>query len=199
MDKQDIARIKDEILLAMLPNVAFDGWNWDALCVAAQDCGYGEDTVRAVFPEKMIGVLDHFSDWADREMLSALADINPDDLRVRDRVREAVMKRFEVLNPHKEALRQSIQYLAWPTRKPRAVKFVWRTADCIWQWAGDKATDYNRYTKRGLLSGVLVSTTLAWLGDYDEDMSVTRSFLDHRINNVMQFGKITGRFKAKFA
>ena len=189
--------IRDEILLAALPNVAFDGWTWEMVCAAAIDAGHSENVARAVFPGKMVDVLDHFSDWADREMLKALESVNPEDLRVRDRVREALFARFEVLNSFKDAVNQSLHFWLWPTRKPRALKITWRTADRIWDWAGDTAADYNRYTKRGLLSGVIASTTLAWLNDDTQDMDKTKAFLDRRIENVMQLGKVVRSVKQK--
>ena len=189
--------IRDEILLAALPNVAFDGWTWEMVCAAAIDAGHSENVARAVFPGKMIDVLDHFADWADREMLKALEGVNPEDLRVRGRVREALLARFEALNSYKDAVNQSLHFWLWPTRKPRALKITWRTANRIWDWAGDTSTDYNRYTKRGLLSGVIVSTTLAWLNDDTQDRDKTKAFLDRRIENVMQLGKVVRSVKQK--
>jgi len=201
MNKSDVTQIRDSIILAALPNVEFDGWAWDMIKQATVDSGYEGSMTRAVFPDRIKDVLDGFADLADREMLKALADKNPDDLRVRDRVRDALIARYEWLTPHKEALRQSVQFWVIPTHKPRGAKIVWRTADRIWDWAGDTATDYNRYTKRGLLSGVIASTTMAFLNDTSknpenpENMDKTKAFLDRRIENVMQFGKIINRLK----
>ena len=195
MNKDDVVQIRDSILHAALPHVAFDGWTWEMIERAAEEAGYKPSMAKAVFPDRMKDVLDAFADLADREMLKALENTNPEDLRIRDRVRSALIARYEWLKPHKEALRQSVQFWMVPTRKPRGAKIVWRTADRIWEWAGDTATDYNHYTKRGLLSGIIVSTTLFWLNDSSEHMDNTKSFLDRRIENVMQFGKIIGRIK----
>ena len=193
----DTQKIQDKILEAALPNVAFDGWSWEMVCKAADDAGHSENIARAVFPEKMIGVLDHFADWADRKMLEKLENVNPANHRIRDRVRVALLARFEVLNPYKEAVRESLSFWLWPTRKARAMKITWRLADRIWEWAGDTSADYNHYTKRGLLSGVIASTTMAWLNDADEDMEKTKAFLDRRIENVMQLGKVINSVKQK--
>ena len=195
MDKRDVQRIQDEIVAAVLPQVVFDGWSWDAVVRAASEAGHSEHIARAVFPGRIVDVLDGFSDLADRTMMEALGAVDPEDMRVRDRVRSGVLARFEYLQPHKEAVRHSLAFWAVPTRKPRAAKIVWRTADRIWAWAGDQSTDYNRYTKRGLLSGVLVSTTLAWLGDESGSMDRTAAFLDRRIENVMQLGKVVGTIR----
>lgn len=203
MDTHDVTEIRDEIIMAALPHVAFDGWCTQAMIHAAADAGHKENVLRAVFPSFLSGnmsdVLDGFADLADREMLQILKEKNPDDLRVRDRVQTALMARYTWLSPHREALRQSLQFWMIPTRKPRAAKIVWRTADRIWDWAGDEARDYNRYTKRGLLSGVIIATTLAFLNDDSEDLDVTKAFLDRRIGNVMQLGKIVGKVKGRFS
>lgn len=195
MNKNDVSEIRDKIILTALPQVAFDGWAWATIEAAAEDAGYESSMARAVFPDRIKDVLDGFADLADREMLKALKDVHSEDLRIRDRIREALLARYAWLGPHKEPLRQSIQFWMVPTRKPRGAKIVWRTADRIWNWAGDDARDYNRYTKRGLLSGIIVSTTLAWLNDASENMDNTKAFLDRRIENVMQLGKIINKVK----
>ena len=195
MNKDDVTKIRDSILTSALPHVAFDGWVWEMIERASEEAGYEASMARAVFPDRIKDVLDGFADLADREMLLALEDTNIDDLRIRDRIRSALIARYEWLKPHKEALQQSVQFWMVPTRKPRGAKIVWRTADRIWNWAGDTATDYNHYTKRGLLSGILVSATLFWLNDTSEHMDNTKSFIDRRIENVMQFGKVLGRIK----
>lgn len=198
MTRSDI-KIKDDILMAALDDAAFDGWSWEMVEDAAEKAGHGRDMAAAVFPGRLQQVLIHFSDWADRDMLTRLEGIDPESMRVRDRVRLAVQTRFYSLKDHKEAVRYSTGYWLRPLRKYEAGRMVWRSADRIWQWAGDTATDYNRYTKRALLSGVLTSTTMAWINDDTEDQSKTLRFLDNRIDNVMQLGKIIGRVKGMAA
>ncbi|MEP7209486.1 MAG: COQ9 family protein, partial [Alphaproteobacteria bacterium] len=56
---------------------------------------------------------------------------------------------------------------------------------------GDKSTDYNWYTKRLILSGVVASTLLVWLGT--DDQGEIDAFLARRIENVMDFEKAKGR------
>lgn len=195
MNKDDVIQIRDKILLKALPNVSFDGWVWEMIEQSTVDAGYEKSMAKAVFPDRMKDVLAAFADLADREMVKALKNTNAEDLPVRKRVRTALLARYEWLKPYKEALRQSVQFWMLPSRKPRGAKIIWRTADVIWGWAGDTARDYNRYTKRGLLSGIILSTTLVWLNDNNEDMDQTKAFLDRRIENVMQLGKVIGRFK----
>lgn len=190
---------RDLILENILPEIPFSGWTWPVAVTAAEKAGLDPAMADAVFPGGLADVVGHFSDWADRAMMAGLADVDPASLRVRDRVAMAVEKRLEALAPHREAVRAALSFWALPTRGISAGGVVWRTADRIWDWAGDTATDYNRYTKRALLCGVIASTTLAWLGDDGGDMAATRAFLGRRIENVMQIGKFVGKIKGRRA
>ena len=192
--------IRDKILDAALPAVAFDGWTLPMLRAAAQQGGYAEDMANAVFPDGVTTALEHFAGMMDRAMLTRLGDLPTDDLRIRDRIRAGVLARLAALEPHREAERLAVAYWMRPNRVRRGGKVVWQTADAVWTWAGDIATDYNRITKRGLLSGVLVSTTLVWLRN--DDPSVVAGFLDRRLENVLRLGKfgngLMGGFQGRF-
>lgn len=192
---QDIC---DAVVIQALPEVPFDGWNWAMVENATQKAGYPPSMAASVFPGGLPDVLDHFSDLADRWMLERLSDITPPDYRVRDRVQMAAMARFKALYQYREAVRQAATYWMLPTRAGRGGKMTWRTADRIWVWAGDSATDYNHYTKRSLLCGVLVSTTLAWLDDNSTAMSDTEQFLERRIEGVLKLGKFIGQARSSF-
>ena len=63
----------------------------------------------------------------------------------------------------------------------------------MWRAAGDTSTDFNFYTKRGILAGRLWRHLMRWFNDTSEDEAATEEFLAARIENVMQFEK----FKAK--
>lgn len=195
MSKDNVRDIQDKILLRALEDVAFDGWSSEVVENAATQEGFEPDVVRAVFPGGLGDVLAHFSDYADRLMLQKLESIDPKELRVRDRIDLAIISRLEALDAFREPVRLSLPYWARPFSQMRGGKLVWRSADVIWNWAGDTSTDYNHYTKRALLSGILISSLPVWLDDQDPSMQKTRNFVAKRIENVMQFGKIIGRMK----
>ncbi len=188
---------KDKIIMAALPHAAFDGWNRDTLALACKDAGLDDMLVDALFPRGVADAVAHFADLADRKMLESLTKTDPAALKVRERVKLAIETRLEFLVPHKQALRAALGYWSVPTHAGDAAKAVWRTADRIWLYAGDTATDYNRYTKRGLLSGVIASTTMFWLNDNHPAFSNTRAFLDRRIAQVLTVGKAIGGIKAR--
>ncbi len=188
-------KTRDAILQALLPDVAFEGWTWDAVRKASLRAGFDAAMADAVFPGCLPDALDHFSDWADRGMLAALQFVPPESLRVRDRIHKAVMERFKILSPWKEAARLAARRRVLPHRMAGMAQVNWRTADRIWIWAGDTATDYNRYTKRTLLAGVIGSATLFWLADRGDDLKATEAFVGRRIENVMQLGRMLGKLR----
>ena len=193
MDKTRVDTIRNDILTTAMRHAPFDGWTWETVLAAAEETGHGAGMALAVFPERMTGVMDAFSAWADSQMMAALADIDPASMRTHERIYAALIKRYELLQPHKECVRQAMAFWAMPLRKPRALQVLWRTADCIWEWAGDTSEDYNHYTKRGLLSAIMAATTLVWIDDRSPDMGPTREFLERRIANALQIGKLMAK------
>lgn len=190
---EDLRQKREALIVAALEDAVFEGWRWESVLASAARVGIGEDMARALFPGRLADVLDGLSDWADRSLLAALAEVDPATLKVRERIRLGVMKRLEILTPHKEAMREAYSFWSSPLEVPRAARILWRTADRIWVWAGDTATDYNHYTKRGLLSGILAAVSLVWLNDSDPSHTRTLDFLDRRIENVLEAGRFLSR------
>jgi len=84
-----------------------------------------------------------------------------------------------------------------PQNVATGAKLAWRTADRIWRLAGDATTDFNHYSKRGLLIGVYASTLLVFLDDESEGLAETRAFLDRRIGDVMRIEQTKARWRGQ--
>ena len=181
---------------AVLPDVPFDGWSRPAVVAAARRLGWDEAELDALFPGGVREVVAEFSRSADRRMLAALAERNLAAMKVRERVAAAAWTRLALLEPHREAVRRALALLALPQNAPLALRLLYDTVDAIWYAAGDTATDFNFYTKRGLLSGVVLATTLYWLEDKSEGGQATWAFLDRRIGAVLRLGGAIGKARA---
>ncbi len=189
----DIDKMREKLLLATLPHVPFDGWSSTAIRAGAEDAGLSPAEALNAFPAGPAEALALFSDWADRQMLARLEKTDLDTLKVREKVAAGVRLRLEVLEPHKEAVRRGLAFLSLPPNAGQGLKGLHRTVDAIWTMAGDRATDYNYYTKRLLLAGVLSSTTLFWLNDRSEGHEATWAFLERRIDEVLKIGGRLGK------
>ncbi len=180
---------RDKIVEAMLAHVPFDGWTWPALETGAADVGIEASAARLAFPGGMAEVADHFAEWSDRRMLAELATQDLAALRIRERIHTCVKTRMVLNAAHKEAMRRLLSFLALPQNAGLAARITWRTCSEMWYAAGDTATDWNHYSKRGLLASVYSSTILYWLsddGDENGDFPETWGFLERRIDDVLK-------------
>ena len=186
-----IDRLRDEILLATLPNVVFDGWSLQALRDGTAAAGHEPTALLRAFPGGVADAVEHFADWTDRQTLDRL-DAHPlESMKVRDKITLAVRTHFEVLAPYREAKRRHLSYLAMPQNVGLGLRLLYRSVDSMWFAAGDTSTDYNHYTKRALLAGVVSSATFYWLDDQSEDHAESWAFIDRRLADVMSVGKAT--------
>lgn len=186
---------KDELLDTALTHVVFDGWSEATLAAAASDCGISAEEARTHFPRGGVDLALAFHARGDELMQTALAQADLAQMRIREKITFAVRTRLELAEPHKEAVRRGTTLFALPMHAGDGAKAVWTTADLIWEALGDPSDDINWYTKRATLSAVLSSTLLFWLGDQSEGHAATWSFLDRRIENVMQFEKLKAQVR----
>jgi len=177
---------KDAIVLAASAHVAFDGWGVEALGQGALDAGFDLDTAKRLFPGGGVEAIAHFATISDRAMLKTMESQDLGTMRVRDRVILGVRARLEFLSPHKEAVRRGLGVLMLPTHAILMAKITHTTVDNIWYMAGDRAADFNYYTKRGLLGSVYAATVLYWLDDESENNQDTWAFLAKRIDDVLK-------------
>lgn len=187
--------VRDAILAEALRAAAFDGFTPLALERAAAAAGRSRADLAAAFPGGAIDVLRWWSGRADEAAAAAAGERRDPPLKIREKVAGAVEARLASLRPHKEAARRAAAYLALPHNAPEAARLTWATADAIWRAMGDPSTDFNFYSKRAILSGVLGSTFARWLADDSEDEAATKAFLAARIDNVMQFEKLKARVR----
>jgi len=190
---QPLEELQDKLLLATLPHVAFDGWTQAALRAGAGDAGLSADDVARAFPGGAIAAIEAFNRRADRRMVAAVDALDTSSMRSHEKIAAAIRARLEDVAPHKEAVRRAFTVLAVPFNAPLALRMLHRSVDAAWQAAGDRSTDFNWYTKRGLLAGVYSATVLYWLNDRSEDHAETWAFLDRRLHEVMRIGGAIGR------
>lgn len=186
---------RDTVVLATLTHVPFDGWTVEALQRGAADEGMTPADVDVLFPDGPRGAVRHWLKVADRQMLEDLAAADLESLRIRDRIILLVRTRLERWTPHREAVRRALALSVLPGYAEDGVRSGYATVDAMWRAAGDRSTDFNFYTKRGLLAAVYSSTLLVWLDDRSEGCADTWAFLDRRIATVMKVPKAQSQVK----
>ncbi len=195
MSETKIADAKQAILEAALRHVVFDGFSEQTLERAAEDAGVSKKDAVDLFPNGPSSLVEEFSSWADHEMERRMKDGKIDSLSIREKIALTVKLRIAVLKPHKEAARRAAAFLTLPMHAALGAKLLYRTSDAIWRAIGDTSTDFNFYTKRGILGGLISATMIRWFNDTSENEKDTMDFLNARIENVMQMETLKAKMR----
>ena len=191
------AEIRASVLEAALKLVPFRGWTNLNLEEAAKKSGQDLNLVNLMFEDGVDSVLTFYVHDVDSKMLSGFAEkFENKSLKIHEKIYQALVLRFELLNKHKAVANKTVSYLSMPWNINLANKLLWNTVDLIWrEICQDTSTDFNYYTKRTLLYGVYTSTVMYWLSDDSEDFINTKHFLERRLQDVLKVGGFLSRFK----
>lgn len=183
--------IRDRWLEAALPLVETDGWTKSSLHRAAEIAGIDAGEQALAAPNGVNDLIDHMFEQSADTMLETLVTRDLQSLRVHERVAAGVRAWLDGLEPRKTAVRKAAGRGMLPWGAGAASRRVWRIADAIWEAAGDTATDYNRQTKRALLSAVLPGITLRWLAGLEGE--ALDQLIMKRLKQAMKLGQTGGK------
>jgi ubiquinone biosynthesis protein COQ9 len=187
----DVAAEAEARLLAQAVRLApAMGWTRRMVRAAGAAAGFSEGETELLAPGGPRDLAALYVRDRDAAALTALAGVDAGSLKVRERVRRGVLARIEADMREEAATRRLAGFLALPPNAALGARLVWRSADSIWRWAGDVATDENHYSKRVLLAGILASTLLVRLADGE---AAAAAHLDRRIEGVMRFERAKAR------
>jgi ubiquinone biosynthesis protein COQ9 len=172
------------LLNAMIAHAPRQGWSHRAIAAAARDIGLAVAEAELLTPHGPRDLAALMARHHDRRALETLSQLDPRSLKVRERIRLGVLARCDVAIEDEPATRRWMGFLVLPPNVPLALRLTWASADTIWRWAGDVATDENHYSKRALLAEILISTLAIRLATGGSDAA---THLDARIEAVMSF------------
>jgi ubiquinone biosynthesis protein COQ9 len=174
------------VLDAALRLAPLTGWNRRLVAAAAREAGLSAGDAELLLPN---GPRDLAALAARRHlerMFARLEGIDPTALKIRERIRVAVDAKVEATVEDGPALRAQAGFYMLPPNMPLAMRLFWESADAIWRWAGDTATDENHYSKRAILAVILATTIPIRMAS---GPGPAREHLAARIEDVMRFEK----------
>ena len=179
-------RMEQTVLDAALGLAPRLGWNSRMVRAACAANGLSLGDEELLLPNGARDLAALLSRRHDDRALAVLAEVDAKSLKMRERIATAVSARMEAGAADLEATRRCAAFLALPTNADLGLKLAWESADQLWNWAGDTATDWNHYSKRAILSGILIpALTLRWF----DGRQAAEAFVAARIENVMAFEK----------
>jgi ubiquinone biosynthesis protein COQ9 len=190
-DHGDWARAKEQDLLdAALRLAPRLGWSWALVRQAGRDVGLSAPEAELLLPEGPRDLAALLSRRLDQEALEALVEADPTRMKIRERIRRGVEAWLAAAGEHEAAARRWTGFLALPGNLALGLRLAWASADALWRWAGDTATDENHYSKRALLAEILISGLAVRLAS---GAGVAEKHVEQRIAGVMAFEKWKGR------
>ncbi|MFN4091605.1 MAG: COQ9 family protein [Brevundimonas sp.] len=177
-------RMEQSVLDAAVECAPRLGWNAAMVRAACEANGLSLGDEELLLPNGARDLAALLSRRHDDRASETLPD--PKSLKIRERIAVGVSARLEAGAADLEATRRCAAFLALPVNADLGLKLAWESADRIWRWAGDTATDWNHYSKRAILSGILIpALTMRWFDGKD----AADAFVAARIENVMAFEK----------
>ncbi len=161
------------------------GWRDLSLAEIAEAAGLPLSAVYPVFPSKQ-SILEGFASRVDAEMLAEPVE----DLEspARDRLFDMLMRRFDALQPYKEALGVISQdQLRDPLATCCGLGRLGRSMAATLEAAGFSTTGCRGVLRIKGLSAIYLATLRVWLRDDSEDMAKTMAQLDKQLARVDSF------------
>ena len=196
MDKSKLNdKINQEKILILedfLKNASFDGWNELTLKKSAKNSNFAEDYYKLLFPEGISDFTNFFYAYTTEKMTDVFFnEENIKNKKIKEKIAFLVETRINIYNSYKESIRSLLSYNLHPQNILNAQLNIWKICDQIWFLCGDKATDFNYYSKRALLEGVYSSSILFWLDDKSNNWEETKSFIVTQISRTLKIGKFS--------
>lgn len=183
-------QLKETVTAGVVARAGAEGFSDVLLARVGREFDIDKSALARLFPSGVASVIEAWSGIVDAGMEKKVQKLDLKAMRVRERISTAVKTRLAILKPDKNAARRAAAFLSLPPTLPLAAKLLYRTVDSMWRAVGDTSTDFNFYTKRGILAGVWSSTLFRWFNDSSEDEHETDAFLAARIENVMQIERV---------
>lgn len=176
----------EKIIRFLLTQKHFPGWKISIATAAAQNLN-----LEIKFNNKK-ELLSSYNEYVTTLLFNTLAEPNISALRsTSQKIQAALERRIDILDQWKDAEKEAIQ----STDTLNQLKYSALLSDKIWKWAGDTSTDYNFYTKRLILGGIIISSQLFWLEDTSKNSEKTKKFIQNRIEETALIGTIKKEFR----
>jgi AcrR family transcriptional regulator len=177
--KKAPADLREAVIDAAFALAVERGWRDLSLAEIAEAAGLPLSRVYPVFPSKQ-AILDGFSRRVDAAMLAEEGEGL--DTPARDRLFDVVMRRFDALQPHREALGIVLQdQLRDPLAACCGLGRLGRSMAATLEAAGFSTTGCRGVLRVKGLSAIYLSTLRVWLRDDSEDMAKTMAHLDQQL------------------
>ena len=150
-----------------------------------------EEDFYSFFPNKTKSLCNFFLSDLQLRLEKKIKKKIKNEKSVSKRVNLILCELTNLLNENKAI---SLYFLNYISIKPIYLKKItFKFSDRVWRLLEDKSVDFNYYTKRMILSQILINSTLYWRGS--DDLNKTKVFIEKQIFLLGRFGYYKSNFK----
>ena len=143
------------------------------------------------FPDKTKSLCNFFLSNLQLKIEKKIKNKIKNEKSISKRVNFILFELISLLNENKDI---SLYFLNYISRKPTYLKKISiKFSDRVWRLLEDKSVDFNYYTKRMILSQILINSILYWRGS--NDLNKTQVFIEKQIFLLGKFGYYKSNFK----
>ena len=147
-----------------------------------------------LFPNKTKSLCCFFFENIENHAKNNIKKKMRDEKSISKRVKYLLTEFFNLLNKEKNT---SIFFLSFLLTKPFLLKKIsLNYSNKVWFLLEDKSVDFNFYTKRFILSQILINTLIYWRGA--ENIEKTKDFIIGQIAALGKFGYYKSRINKAF-
>lgn len=180
---QESIKKKELFFINLLNNLAKNEWSANLIKETEKLSNFPENYHRLLFPNDLAQLALEFEEWLDAKLLVELTKITRPE-KIREQIALGLTTRIIDLVP-KNVILQLNSFFLLPNNIPAGSKAAFASCNSIWRYAGDQATDFNFYSKRGLLLSVYLSARTYYLADNSENHQQTRIFIKKSLDNII--------------
>jgi len=169
------------IIAAALKLIAARGWRDVTLRGVASEAAVPFAELYAAFPTKT-AIVGAFLADIDRQVLAGVEDTPDPDETVRDRLFDTMMRRYDALRPHRDAVAALAEGLARDPLAALALRpALLRSTAVVLEAAGLTAEGFVGALRQKSLAALHASVLRTWLRDDSADLGKTMVALDSRL------------------
>ena len=169
-------------------NATFNDFNISSVL---QKNSISEEDFYYFFPNKTKSLCNFFLSNLKLRLERKIKKKIKNEKSISKRVNYILFELIKLLNEDKAI---SLYFLNYISRKPAYLKKISiKFSDRVWRLLEDKSVDFNYYTKRLILSQILINSILYWRGS--NDLNKTQFFIEKQIFLLGKFGYYKSNFK----
>ena len=195
MKKSNLNYLRFKIMNESKKDISFNGWNEDLINLIAKKNNYKKAELKILFPNGYRSILEFYLDNLNKELTKSCKKIDLLRLKTHERIREIILTKILTNQKDKNLIKKTYMTLLMPSNYKLSINSLYKSVDQIWYIAGDNSTDFNFYTKRGLLAGIYISTILFWING-DKNIDEVESFLNNQLSKVSKIPKFKRKLKS---